>query len=269
MRRTSLILLATTAGLAACQTAPVADSGFLSGYDGLTSRTDTLRASIRERRDEALAGGVERLFIAPTVAVPGAAPNISPADVELVLGEIDRQVCFELSERFTVIPAPEPGAGTARAAVTAIRPTNPAGSGISAAANWFVPGPIGVRLPGSTGGLAVEAELLTADGRQAAALAWARNATAVGTDDPSLSPVGDALQFAEPFGDQVGDSFAPADRAVRPIADPDPCARFGTRSQVGGFVAGALTGLYVPQADGVRARPAEPEAPEDAGQGPE
>ena len=139
-----------------------------------------------------------------------------------MLGEIDRQACFELSERFTVVASPEPGAGAARAAVTAIRPTNPAGSGISAAANWFVPGPIGVRRPGSTGGLAVEAELLTADGHQAAALAWARYATAVGTDDPSLWPLGDALQFAEPLGDQVGDTFSPADRAVRPIADPNP-----------------------------------------------
>ena len=34
---------------------------------------------------------------------------------------------------------------------------------------------------------------------QVAALAWARNANVVGTDSPSLSRVGDALQMAEPF----------------------------------------------------------------------
>ncbi|MFN3353183.1 MAG: DUF3313 domain-containing protein [Brevundimonas sp.] len=264
MRRTLSLILAAGA-LSACQTAPVQNAGFLSSYDGLETRGDTLRASIRERRDDALAQQVERVFIEPTALVDGAAPGISEQDVALVLGEVDRQVCFELSERFTVVPNAQPDAARVRAAVTRITPTNAAGSGVSAAASWFIPGPIGVRVPGSTGGLAAEAELLDVEGRQVAALAWARNATAVGTDDPSLSRVGDALQFVEPFGDQVGDTFAPADREVRPIAEPDPCARFGSRSQVGGFIAGAVTGLYVPQADGVRARPAEttPEPSED------
>jgi len=76
----------------------------------------------------------------------------------------------------------------------------------------------------------------------------------------TLSRVGDALQFAEVFGDQVGDSFAPADRKVRPIAEPDPCARFGPRTQPAGFVTRLVTGLYVPEVNtGAR----EAEAPAD------
>ncbi|MFP5296807.1 MAG: hypothetical protein ACLGG3_05715, partial [Alphaproteobacteria bacterium] len=51
----------------------------------------------------------------------------------------------------------------------------------------------------------------------------------------------------EPFGDAVGDAFAPPDRAVRPIPDPDPCARFGPRTQPAGFVTRLVTGLYVPE----------------------
>ena len=117
--------------------------------------------------------------------------------------------------------------------------------------------PVGVRPPGSTGMLGAEAELVTVDGAQAAALAWARSANVVGTDNPSLSRVGDALQFAEVFGDQVGDSLAPAEREVRAIAEPDPCARYGPRDQPGGFITRLVTGLYVPETQGVRAQPTQ------------
>ncbi len=251
------LLIAGVVSLAACQTAPVADAGFLSSYEGLETKTGTLRVSVRERRDEALTAAVERLFVEPSQLVPGAAGALAPEDVALVLGEVDRQVCYELSERFTVLDAPAPDAAMVRVAVTRITPTEPVGSGLSAVAGAFIPGPIGVRPPGSTGMLAAEAELVTTGGAQAAALAWARSANVVGMDNPSLSRVGDALQFAEVFGDQVGDSFAPADRPVRPVADPDPCARFGPRDQPGGFLTRLVTGLYVPETQGVRPQGAE------------
>jgi len=247
-------------GATACATAPAPQAGFLSSYDGLEARDDTLRASVHQRRDEALAATVERVRIEPTVLTPGVAELLTPEEAALVRGEVDRQVCYELSERFTVVEQAEPGAGTVRLAATRIVPTGQAGSVASAAANFFIPGPIGVRAPGTTGGLAAEAELLTADGRQAAAIVWARNATVIGTDSPSLSRVGDAHQLAEVFGDMVGDAFAPADRKVRPIADPDPCARHGPRVRPEGFVAKAVTGLYAPELSGGQAtKPAEPE----------
>jgi hypothetical protein len=47
--------------------------------------------------------------------------------------------------------------------------------------------------------------------------------------------------------DAVGDTFAPTDRPVRAIADPDPCGRYGPRNQPGGFVTRLVTGLYVPE----------------------
>lgn len=243
------------AGLAACQTAPAADSGFLSDYARLQTRGDTVRASIREHRDEPAATAVDRVWLEPAVLVGAAGAALTDAERAMVLREVDRQVCYEMSERFTLSPTPD-GAARVRTGVVDIRPTGTAGSGVAAVANALIPGPGTLRVPGSTGGLAAEAELLS-EGRQVAALAWARNATVLGTDTPSLSRVGDALQLAEPFGDAVGDAFAPADREVRDIPDPDPCARFGPRTQPAGFVTRLVTGLYVPEVNtGAR----EPEA---------
>lgn len=240
-----LLPLVGLAAVTACQTAPATDSGFLSAYDRLQTREDTVRASIREHRDEAGAAGVEQVWLEPAVLVGGAGADLPEAERQMVLREVDRQVCYEISERFTLSATPE-GAARVRTGVVDIRPTGAAGSGVAAVANALIPGPGTLRVPGTTGGLAAEAELV-AGGEQIAALAWARNATVVGTDTPSLSRVGDALQLAEPFGDAVGDAFAPPDRAVRPIPDPDPCARFGPRTQPAGFVTRLVTGLYVPE----------------------
>ena len=253
-----LLPLAGLAAATACQTAPAAESGFLSAYDRLQKREDTVRASIREHRDEARAAGVEQVWLEPAVLVGGAGADLPEAERAMVLREVDRQVCYEISERFTLSATPE-GVARVRTGVVAIRPTGAAGSGVAAVANALIPGPGTLRVPGTTGGLAAEAELVAGDA-QIAALAWARNATVVGTDTPSLSRVGDALQLAEPFGDAVGDAFAPPDRAVRPIPDPDPCARFGPRTQPAGFVTRLVTGLYVPEVNtGAR----EAEAPAD------
>ena len=251
-----LLPLAGFAAVAACQTAPAADSGFLSAYDRLQAREGTVRASIREHRDEARAATVGQVWLEPAVLVGTAGAALTEAERAMVLREVDRQVCYEVSERFTLSPTPDDVARV-RTGVVDIRPTGAAGSGVAAVANALIPGPGTLRVPGTTGGLAAEAELV-AGGRQVAALAWARNATVVGTDTPSLSRVGDALQLAEPFGDAVGDAFAPADRAVRPIPDPDPCARFGPRTQPAGFVTRLVTGLYVPE---VNTGSREPEPP--------
>ena len=245
MKSLPLILVAGLA-VTACQTAPVANAGFLSRYDGLVTREDTIRASIRQRRDDAEAAKVETVFLEPSVLVGDASAGLSEAEKAQVLREVDRQICYEVSERFTLADAPT-GEARLRTAVVGIRPTGGAAGGVAAVANAFIPGPGTFRVPGTTGGLAVESELLSQSGSQIAALAWARNANVVGTDTPSLSRVGDALQLAEPLGDTVGDTISQPDRPVRDIADPDPCAAYGPRTQPAGFVARLVTGLYVPE----------------------
>lgn len=240
--------------VAACGTPGAAPSGLLSNYEGLVERDDTVRASVRQRRDDERAATVERIFLEPALLAEGAGGDLTEPEIALVLREVDRQVCYELSERFTVIGTEEAGAGRVRAVVTRIAPTGRVASAVSAASGFFIPGPIGVRVPGTLGGLSAEAELLAGnDQGQVAIILWSRDAHAVGTDNPSLSRVGDAVQLAEPFGDAVGDAFAPPDRAVRAIADPDPCARFGPRFRPEGVAARFVTGLYSPELSGATA----------------
>jgi hypothetical protein len=89
----------------------------------------------------------------------------------MVLREVDRQICYEVSERFTLAPSASgaaPGNARLRTGVVEIRPTGAAGSGAAAIANMFIPGPGTIRVPGTTGGLAVESELVGPDGQQVA-----------------------------------------------------------------------------------------------------
>lgn len=246
MRRIILVCGAS-ALMGACATAQRPNSGFLSSYEGLTAREDTIRAAIRLRTDDAALAGVTAVFIEPAALYPPGevGQGLTEAERTAVLREVDRQLCYELSERYDILDAPRPDAPRVRAAVTGIQATGQAGSVVSAAASWFIPGPIGVR-PGGLGALAAEAEMLDRD-RQVAAIAWARQANAVGTDTPSLSRVGDALRFAEPFADATAAAMTAGGRETRRVPDPDPCARFGPRTQPAGFLARFATGLYVPE----------------------
>lgn len=249
LRGLGVAALALAAGACASAGAP-SNAGFLTSYEGLAPRTDVVRASVSQRRDEALASTITRLWVAPAEIFGVTEPILSDDDRRAVLNEVDRQVCYELSERFEISEQRDSDAGMVRVGVTHIRPTNQAGSAAAAVANFFIPGPIKVRAPGGTGGLGAEAELLTPDGRQAAAIVWRRDAMVVGTDKPSLSRIGDAHQLAEPLGDMVGDALAPSEREVRPIPDPDPCRRFGPRVRVEGILTGIATGLYEPALSG-------------------
>lgn len=265
-------MAALAASVAACQSTPAAHSGFLSSYAGLSDQEGARKTSAK-RRDDALSRAITRVYIEPSVLRLHADSPIKPDQQAMVQSEVDRQICFEVSKHFDLAPAPEPSAGRVRTAIVGIDPTNRAGSAVTAAAGFFNPVPmplVSIRAPMATGGLAAESELLTPDGRQAAALTWSYNAEVISRSDASLSPVGDALQMAEPFGNAVAKTFAvKADDGKkakkRKIADPDPCARYGPRRNVTRFVGktavGAATGLYFPTIAGT-GRPAEPVANE-------
>lgn len=245
--------MALGASLTACQTAPAAHSGFLSSYEGLAPSGDSLRAVVSQRRSDAASDAVTRIFIHPAVLASGAGEDLSEAERRSILRAVDREVCFEISERFPVVHQRDAETAEVRTSVVRIRPTGRIGSGVSAVANFFNPVPVvNLRAPGSTGGLAVESELLApGTGEQIAAITWGRDANVVGMDSPSLSRIGDALQFAEPMGDAVGDAFASEAREEKPIPDPDPCRQHGPRQDiarsVGGIAVGLVTGLYVPE----------------------
>jgi hypothetical protein len=256
MHRTlSLILcpLLFGAGLSACATAPVRNSGQLSSYDGLTAKEGTLRAKVSERRNALAPDAIRRVAIEPPQLVAGPDTDwMSEDEKALMLREVAAQLCFELTERFDLAAPGETPDARVRAWVTRVKPTGKVGSTMAAAAGFFIPGPIGLRVPGTLGGFSGEAEMVDGDGRQIAATVWARNATAVGADNPSLSRIGDALQFVEPFADDAAKVMTPDGFKGRPVPTPDPCAEYGPRLRPEGWLAKFATGLYVPQLSGAR-----------------
>ncbi|TAJ74335.1 MAG: DUF3313 domain-containing protein [Phenylobacterium sp.] len=259
---TALLLAALP--LTACATAGK-PSGALSSYEGLTPRTGTLRTGIAERKSEPDLTAVRRVMLEPARMAPGPETGwLNDKERALLLRELDAQMCFEITERYELTYDPAQADARVRAVVTRVRPTGRFASTASAAAGFFIPGPIGLRVPGTLGGLGAEAEMVTDGGRQVAALVWNRDATAVGTDDPSLSRLGDALQFAEPFADVAAATMTPKGLKSRKIeSGEDPCAQFGPRFRPEGFLAGLASGLYVPQMSGAKAVPKE--APKDDG----
>jgi hypothetical protein len=256
-----LIHLLPLLALAACAT-PAEHSGLLSSYEGLTPRENTLRAKISERRDDEGLASVRRVAITSARLAPGTETEwLAGPERTALLRELEAQLCFELSERYEIAPSAESADAEVRTIVTAVRPTGRVASAVSAASSFFIPGPIGLRVPGTLGGLAAEAEMLDRSDRQLAALTWSRSATAIGTDDPSLSRIGDALQFAEPFADASAAVMTPREMKPRPTPKPDPCAEYGPRIRPEGFLAGFATGLYIPQMSGARAA-ADPQSSE-------
>lgn len=235
--------------LAACAS-PAKQAGFLSSYADLAPRPGAVRADIAERKDAAALGRISRVRLEPTLLVDPDATWLSDEERRAVLRETDAQLCFELSKRYELVD--EGHEARVRAAITRIRPTGRIGSAASAAAAFFIPGPIGVRVPGTLGGLGAEAELLSADGRQLAAMTWNRSAMPVGTDNPSLSRIGDALQLAEPFADATAKALTAPGAKARRVGDPDPCAQFGARFRPEGWAAKFVTKLYVPQMSGAK-----------------
>jgi hypothetical protein len=247
--RLGLVGCALLSGLSACATAPTPDAGYLSRYDNLGDRGDGLRASVREWADAEALKSVLAVRIQPAVLLPGADPSrvLTPAEQRGLLREIDAQLCFELSERFAIAGPEVVANAEVRSAVTWFLPTGRAASAASAAAAFFIPGPLDLRAPGTLGALGVEAEMTTPDGRQIAAIAWARQANAVGTDAPSLMKTGDALQFAEPFADDAARVMTPAPAPAARQPGEDPCRAYGPRIRAGSFVTKMITNLYVPQ----------------------
>ena len=249
----ALAIPALLLGLAACATAPNRPSGQLSSYEGMT-RDDGLRTTLSARPIAATAGAIRTVAIEPPRLLQNRKTAwLSGEERTVLLREVEAQLCFELTERFELASDPSQADARVRTLVTRVKPTGGAGSAVSAAAGFFIPGPIGLRMPGALGGLSAESEMLDRSGRQVAAVVWGRNANTVGTDNPSLSRIGDALQFVEPFADAAAKAMTPEGLEARKIADADPCAAYGPRFRPEGWVAKFATGLYVPRLSGARA----------------
>lgn len=250
----TLLLAVAALAISGCQSGPAAKFGHLSSYAGLPAPAKAGKGSASRRNDQA-SDALGTVFIAPTRIAPGVTSEFSDEERAMILREVDRQICFEVSERFALSPEPDRSAGTIRTTIVRLQTNSRVGSVAAAAVDFVNPVPVlGFRVPSTTGGLAIESELLGPDGKQIAAVLWSRNAGWIGRTKPSLSRAGDALQLAEPLGDAVAKSFATKARPKIELADKDPCERFGSRKNIkrtlaSGVMSGA-TGLYMPQVAG-------------------
>ena len=186
-----------------CAAVPLDQASSLSSYQSLTPVKSRFRKAnyMVSPEDLKLA---KTVYVEPTKVSDMAAPSIKKSsDRALVANVVSRALCVGVSDRFHVVDNREDADLIVHATVTRIVPTNPTAAGLSTVASLgasvaqsSVPVP---RIPFGLGGLAVEGEATTRDGKQVAALVWAKGANAL-TTGPRISQVGDAYSLAGNFG---------------------------------------------------------------------
>jgi len=249
------VSLAAVFGLTAgCVTKAPTRSGFIDAAQPMVRSKGVMRAQVDVRSDPARLTQIRSVRIEPAKVADGVIlpSGISSADIALVLGEIDRQMCFKLSRYFDVEPSSPPSAAkpliaasTVRVALTGLQQTNPVASVASAIVSRVVPGPGSIRLPLGLGGLNVEAAVdLPNGGGEAAAMAWSRGAS-VAFDKGSLSAVGDAHRFASDFAESFTALLVGPDADKRDVPKSDPCSQYGSRLNLGNRALGIGLGLHL------------------------
>ncbi|MDB5654109.1 MAG: hypothetical protein JWQ94_1722 [Tardiphaga sp.] len=194
------IILALT--LTGCGTASMTRSGSLSSYDNMTASDGMLTKSlIHVAKDQVLAAKTVR--ISATVFSASASPALTEKQRVLVANTVNRSLCTGLSDRFEVVGVDQPADLTVHAVVTEAAATNEFAAGASKVAS-IVPMALGSpvpvpRLPIGLGSLTLEAEAVDRNGKQQAAMIWARGADSF-TTSPTVSKAGDAYDLANTFG---------------------------------------------------------------------
>jgi hypothetical protein len=188
--------------LSGCASVPLEQADSLASYEGLTPVDGRLRKA-KYKAVPAELVPVRTVYIEPTVVSAAAALSTrKPSDQALVANAINRALCIGVSDRFEVVGQRENADLVVHATVVRIVPTNPTVAGVSTVASLGSPFvlPVSVpRLPFGLGGLSVEAEATTRDGKQVGAMVWAKGANSL-TTDARMSQVGDAYSLATSFG---------------------------------------------------------------------
>lgn len=181
---------------------PLEQANSLTSYEGLTSNNGRLTKANYKVASSDL-GATRTIYIEPTKVSGAAAQSIKKSsDQALVANVISRALCVGVSDRFEVVERKEDADLVVQATITRIVPTNATVAGLSTAtslgANFVSPVPV-PRLPMGLGGLSVEAEATTKDGKQVGAMVWAKGANFV-TTSARVSQIGDAYSLAAGFG---------------------------------------------------------------------
>ncbi|WP_342352930.1 DUF3313 domain-containing protein [Rhizobium sullae] len=188
--------------LGGCAAVPLERANSLTSYDSLTSNNGRLtKANYRVASTDLVS--TKTIYIEPTKVSGGAALSIKKSsDQALVANVISRALCLGVSDRFVVVERKEDADLVVNATITRIVPTNATVAALSTAtslgANFVVPVPV-PRLPMGLGGLSVEAEATTREGKQVGAMVWAKGANFV-TTSARVSQIGDAYSLAASFG---------------------------------------------------------------------
>jgi hypothetical protein len=260
MKHPSPLILAPLLVLCACATQAPTRTAFLGPATQMERATDTIRAQIDRRREADAVKEITAIRIEPTALSPSIikAASVSEAEANAVLFEIERQLCYDLSRRFRIADMTDETATRIQSQLTRIQSTNAASAVMSSAISRAIPGPASVRLPIGRGGMSVEARAETPTGREAAAMSWSRGA-GIANDGGSISEVGDAHRFADAFAADFTRWLAGEEVAAIPVPEPDPCARYGQRLNLGKEALSRITGLYSVPAGGTT--PPEPSKP--------
>ena len=198
---TLFVCLLSTA-VAGCAAVPLEEANTLASYDGLTSNNGKFTKA-KFKVDPGDLAANKTIYIEPTTVSPSAALSIKKSsDQDLVANVISRALCVGVSDRFQVVDRRENADVVVHATVTRIVATSATAAGLSTAtslgASFVIPVPV-PRLPIGLGGLAVEAEATTRDGKQIGAMVWAKGANAI-TTSARVSEIGDAYSLASSFG---------------------------------------------------------------------
>lgn len=188
--------------VAGCAAVPLEQASSLSSYQNLAPVKSRFKKANYMVLSEDLKL-VKTVYVEPTKVSDVAGPSIKKSsDRALVANVVSRGLCVGVSDRFRVVDRREDADLIVHATITRIVPTNATIAGVSTAASLgasiaqsAVPVP---RIPIGLGGLSVEAEATTRDGKQVAALVWAKGASFM--TGPRVSQIGDAYSLAENFG---------------------------------------------------------------------
>ncbi|WP_457584011.1 DUF3313 domain-containing protein [Ensifer canadensis] len=251
-------LSVSLAGLAACQSASLSETGSLSSYKDFVA-SDGMVTKTKYRVDSNATKTVKTVHLIPTTFASNAdVGTLGEPQKKLVATGIDRSLCEALSAHFDVVPVSKPADMAVRSVVSKVKATNAVVAGVSTVTTAVSPVPV-PRIPIGLGSLAVEAEAFDAKGKQIAGLTWARGANIL-TNGSRASTAADAFELAGDFSDDFSALLAKSNDPMKTgfelpsmknvsnsvsyavtgkSTDPD-CAVFGRGSGVTGIVGGAL-----------------------------
>ncbi len=245
---------------AGCASAQLSQSGSLSSYAELQPSDGVVTKSrLRVREGDVLAAKTVR--IVPATFAPAARiEGISVQQRALIANAVNRSLCAGLSERFTVVAAGDADL-VVHAVVTEMAPTDESAvalsMGASVAKSVLLPGvPVPTpRIPIGLGSLSVEAEAKNREGRQEAAMVWARGANAL-SGSARVSASGDAYELASAFGEDFSQMLITGKSPFGTMAKPPSmdriqswaggkpkytaCEAFGREPGLAGVISGAV-----------------------------